>query len=684
MISFNLVDEAWVPVNMMNGNPELMSLNDVFHNARTIKSIEGDNPMQTAAITRLVLAILYRSVCELFLSQRQGDSDVELWGMLWNDKEDNLSRMSSEYLKTWHKRFELFDARRPFFQIANLEYSTTNENVKLNLERQSLGRIMPESDKISVFRKSAFDVKVDYAESARILVAYQSWSTTSTMSPVKGVYPEDEAAIPRLYPKGHKGWCSSIGVTTVVGRNLYETLLLNLVPSTLKESDKPFWEEKSARKVPVLFRKNDDGVPEMIQRKPKPEGPVQLFTWFAKSVMLIPENGKVVGAIASEHNSLGRSSDVPSARFHEVQSAWKENKGGEISALHFTHDSVWSDLPALLPQTGKGFIAPLNVTWCAKVTNLLGINLPVRVRIIGAKMDDKNQTFRGVIDKSIPISSISLLEDAEVSSKINDTSRLLNKMRYCYTVFAKDVLSISKKDPEDVDVKNFCLPVDDELNRVFRDMLSNINEGGHIFNAAVLKFKTAVTHHSMKVLVDVSPEELIGSWRTNDSGERVVASAAHARHKLLKKLEAIVPSAPQDAPQVDGGGILKWALSKSIPSDIFRSQNPSYAECVAYDVWSNNKKTVEGKKSHKNEKRKLDSFLAMASDHGMLFDSRVIDVFNNEIPSEEVMSRLVGVMVSRGLQIDFVTLSELIDARNNKEKLINVAEQLVDRASKLI
>lgn len=676
MPSFNLVSEPWIPVSLNSGHSDVVSLRDVFIKSAQIKSIECDNPLQTASVVRLVLAVMYRAVTPLFIEQKNHvkNADVALWKMLWDDDSGALSSIASTYLDEWQHRFDLFDSKRPFFQIPNLEYSS-KESGTYSSVKYSLGKMMPDADLISVFKNSDFAARVSYAESARILIAYHSWSTMAPLSPVVGMNPSDETAIARFYPKGHRGWCSSIGVTQLSGRNLYETLLLNLVPSQLKKSDMPFWEEKSGKKVPTMYEFDEESKrPVFKQRSAKPAGQVQLFVWFAKSVRLIAEDGMVTSAVSSENNSLSsKSSQVHMARHHETQTAWRESKTGEMAAYYLTEDSVWQNVPALLPRSKPGFQAPLNVTWAAKVSNLLGISLPVRVRIIGASTDDRVQVFRGVIDKSVSVESIARLSSASVVAQLEDDSaKMVSMVKSTYYGFVKDYLTAKYGEVDVTAMKSMMRSAEMDLDRSFLWMFRNISSNTSSTSAAIQMLASALGTHADEVSDTATAKELLGVWRTQN-GEKKLFSVASSRARLRRTLGL----ESMTGPDRELGSYVRWAIA----SDISVRSNAGDIASEVMKIWSSWKRRSDGSSTHAVEPRLFAFLDVLKNESGDAFDMRVSQMIasRDKMQAIENARSLAGVVIARGGSVDFGSLATLTDAVISGMHQRDIAELIVSR-----
>ena len=58
-ISFNLIDEPWIPC-ILDGTRVELGLRDVLAQAQQLREIRGDSPLETASLHRLLLAVLHR------------------------------------------------------------------------------------------------------------------------------------------------------------------------------------------------------------------------------------------------------------------------------------------------------------------------------------------------------------------------------------------------------------------------------------------------------------------------------------------------------------------------------------------------------------------------------------------------------------------------------------------------
>jgi CRISPR system Cascade subunit CasA len=110
-LSFNLVNEAWIPCILPSGERVELSLGEVFVRAHRIREIFDGSPLVTGALHRLLLVVLHR------VFGPPGDRE---WLELWREGSFDARKLGV-YWKTWRGRFDLFDSTHPFYQSTDPE-----------------------------------------------------------------------------------------------------------------------------------------------------------------------------------------------------------------------------------------------------------------------------------------------------------------------------------------------------------------------------------------------------------------------------------------------------------------------------------------------------------------------------------------------------------------------------------
>ncbi|MGW6454440.1 type I-E CRISPR-associated protein Cse1/CasA [Streptomyces sp. NPDC055078] len=339
---FNLVREPWLPVQRIeDGVVEEISLREVFARPAEFRSIVGDVPTQEMALLRLMLAVLYDAL--------QGPADIESWEELWEGGPEPFSAVL-EYLDEHADRFELFDAKRPFFQVPDLR--TGKDDIA------PLSRIVadvPTGSALFSMRRPGVE-RLSFAEAARWLVHAHAFDTSGIKSAMQG--DTERARAGKVYPLG-VGSLGHLGGVFAEGDTLRDSLLLNLIAfeSAYRdgdfgqriEEDKPVWR----REMPY-----GAGARSGTEGGPEPLGLRDLYTWQSRRVRLVPDGDSVTGVVLG----YGDPPVQQSPWLLEPMTAWRRSPVQEkkqrrplvyAPARHDPRRAAWRGLESLLPARGN-------------------------------------------------------------------------------------------------------------------------------------------------------------------------------------------------------------------------------------------------------------------------------------------------------------------------------------------
>lgn len=337
MPGFNLIDEPWIPCSVPAGGQQAYGLHGVLAAAHEIGEIDDPSPLVTIALYRLLLAVLHR----VFGPEAHGD-----WEALWSAGRFDAARLDG-YLAQWHDRFGLFDERHPFYQTPGLDLSTAGPVAKLTHELAS-GNNVTLFDHTTEARPASFTA----AQAARYLVAHQAFA-------VGGLVSYDL--------KEHKSATAAplvkMAVGLVRGRNLFQTLMLNMVryspgarePFPTRGDDRPAWERDE---------------PTVPGERPV-AGYLDLLTWQSRRIRLRGE-GLIDGSPAVSGVVIMKGAQFEAsyqAYEHETMAAFarpeKPKPGQEAPApIGFREDrAIWRDSLALLSLPGTGKQRPRVLDW---------------------------------------------------------------------------------------------------------------------------------------------------------------------------------------------------------------------------------------------------------------------------------------------------------------------------------
>jgi CRISPR system Cascade subunit CasA len=254
--TFDLTTQAWIPVRDQNGSGTLVSLETVLLNARNYERIEDASPLVTAALHRFLLAVLHRALEGPETAREAAD-----WFQNGFPDDKVLG-----YLERWRHRFDLFSQTEPFYQLAGLPLEgRTDHWSRLSAERGT-------GNTSFLFNEAKRDTKFTPSdtiaphEAARRLLEHQTFALGGL--------------IKRFITSAPGAPVATAAVVIVQGKNLLETLCLNLVPypKALQGHDLPIWEQR-----PLTVPDVQSGPSRAFT------GLTDRYAWFSRSIRFEPE-----------------------------------------------------------------------------------------------------------------------------------------------------------------------------------------------------------------------------------------------------------------------------------------------------------------------------------------------------------------------------------------------------------
>ncbi|KRM72127.1 crispr-associated protein [Lacticaseibacillus brantae DSM 23927] len=269
--------DPWINVIDNQSNQEVtVSLSTLFQNAQHYRQLAGEMQAQDLAILRLLLAIL-TTVYSRFNANGepydwltiqpdtmiatpdvdQGiyaeDAATELL-TTWDDlhQAQQFSDVVQDYLTTYQPRFDLF-GDQPFYQATTAGYDAAvpdDKKISLDNPKGTVGikqinrRISESGNSVALFspRSGATKDNLTLPELSRWLITYQNFTGVTDKTKIVAT---DKFSAPL-------GWLYSLNPIYAIGKNLFETLMLNLVllnPDSDAEDvyhpQQPVWEVSS-------------------------------------------------------------------------------------------------------------------------------------------------------------------------------------------------------------------------------------------------------------------------------------------------------------------------------------------------------------------------------------------------------------------------------------------------------
>ncbi|MDI6696786.1 MAG: type I-E CRISPR-associated protein Cse1/CasA [Anaerolineales bacterium] len=297
--SFDLIDQPWIPCVGLNQRTGELSLRQVFTHARRVRGLAGASPLETAALYRLLLAILHSAL--------RGPESATQWRDLWRAGTWDTPWLH-EYLDRWKHRFDLFDPQRPFYQVI--------EDRMAEKPALQLVHGMGTANELFEHESITEDRILNSRQAAITLLVAQAFGLGGLCHPQLKITLTNAP------------WTRGI-IFLVEGDNLFETLALNLLrysdgkPLPVIGEDLPAWEMDN----PFLPTRN------------QPRGYLDYLTWQNRKLLLVPEDGS--DGVIVRKIKIARGLDLD-----DVRDPWKQYTAKDKGWRHwvFQEDrSLWRD-----------------------------------------------------------------------------------------------------------------------------------------------------------------------------------------------------------------------------------------------------------------------------------------------------------------------------------------------------
>lgn len=427
---FNLLDEAWIPVRLLDGTIADVGLLELLRRTTDIADLACELPTQSIAIQRLVLAIAYRVA---------PPGDARDWARQWDDGAPT-ERMI-EYLERWRDRFYLFGGRFPFMQVADLR--TAKDSVS-GLEK--LIADVPNGEQFFTTRHGRALACIPPSEAARWLVHAQAYDPSGIRS---GAVGDSQVKGGKGYPIG-PSWCGHLGLVWLKGKDLDETLVLNLIPADAAglrgvESSNEWgacsWEaaepENAVRGDYSLL--DPSGTPRDVSIP-------RLLTWHSRRIRLVGDSSGVTGVVLAQGDKLAPQE----MRLYEPQSLWrystpqsKKFKTDVYMPRKFEAGrALWRNLPGTLPtvttvqgvdkQPKQEFLPSATLSFHYQLDNaLIEATYPkvMRIQAVGVTYGPQEATFDDIYSDELTLSvAVMRVEREDLSAEIDRQVRLTEEV----------------------------------------------------------------------------------------------------------------------------------------------------------------------------------------------------------------------------------------------------------------
>ena len=427
---FNLLDEPWIPVRLLDGTIADVGLLELLRRTTDIADLACELPTQSIAIQRLVLAVAYRVATP---------RDTRDWVRQWEDGAPTEQMI--EYLERWRDRFYLFGGRFPFMQVADLR--TAKDSVS-GLEK--LIADVPNGEQFFTTRHGRALACIPPSEAARWLVHAQAYDPSGIRS---GAVGDSQVKGGKGYPTG-PSWCGHLGLVWLKGKDLDETLVLNLIPADAAglrgvESSTEWgacsWEaaepENAVRGDYSLL--DPSGTPRDVSIP-------RLLTWHSRRIRLVGDSSGVTGVVLAQGDKLAPQE----MRLYEPQSLWrystpqsKKFKTDVYMPRKFEAGrALWRNLPGTLPtvttvqgvdkQPKQEFLPSATLSFHYQLDNaLIEATYPkvMRIQAVGVTYGPQEATFDDIYSDELTLSvAVMRVEREDLSAEIDRQVRLTEEV----------------------------------------------------------------------------------------------------------------------------------------------------------------------------------------------------------------------------------------------------------------
>ena len=423
---YNLLDEPWIPVRLVDGTITDVGLLELLRRTTDIADLACELPTQSIAIQRLILAIAYRVATP---------RDARDWARQWDDGAPTEQMI--EYLEQWRDRFCLFGGRFPFMQVADLR---TAKDAVSGLEK--LIADVPNGEQFFTTRHGRALACIPPSEAARWLVHAQAYDPSGIRS---GAVGDSQVKGGKGYPIG-PAWCGHLGLVWLKGQDLDETLVLNLIPAStaaLRGVDSSTewgacsWEvsepETSVRGDYSLL--DPAGTPRELSIP-------RLLTWHSRRIRLVGDSSGVAGVVLAQGDKLAPQE----MRLYEPQSLWrystpqsKKFKTDVYMPRKFEAGrALWRNLPGTLPtvitvqgvdkQPKQEFLPSATLSFHYQLDNAsIQTSYPkvMRIQAVGVTYGPQESTFEDIYSDELTLSvAVMRVEREDLSAEIDRQVRL--------------------------------------------------------------------------------------------------------------------------------------------------------------------------------------------------------------------------------------------------------------------
>lgn len=466
MKSFNLISQPWIKVLTDDGIEKEISLTELFVNAKQYRQLSGELKSQNLAILRLFLAILTRVYSNVDDSEEQL---LDKWTTLYEQK--SFTDDIQKYLNKYQDKFDFF-GKYPFYQVTrevydqNVDVKKQVKNGKGTVSLKQLNRSISESNNTpAIFSPKSESQKdtMSVAELVRWVITYQNYTGVTDKTKILS---KEKFSV-------SQGWLYGLNSFYVQGKNLFETLMLNLVLNDTEHQQIPVWEYDI-----------QDYLNERIKAK-RPDNISGLYTLWSRVLHIEwKDNMPTIFTAGLPKVSSDNAFDL------EPMTIWKENKKDHVLRPAIKSKSnldvaMWRNFGEYLrisSSSSKINRAPGLIEWIKKLdkNNLINSNNDLDLISVGL-ISDGNATSQAPYAEYYDDMRLKINVIFDNNSKLADNwttniegtielTQLIGKDVWIYANKIADLMGITDSSYASKQTNNFY----DTLNLPFYDWLASL------------------------------------------------------------------------------------------------------------------------------------------------------------------------------------------------------------------
>ncbi len=371
---FNVSDEPFIPVETIDENFREVSLENTLLNSQNYLRLASETPPLNAALLRPMLGIVHWEIYHYAADGQKEDAQtarqlLERWEEIWQEGYLPQEPIKA-YFREHYDDFWLFDPKKPFMQANIAEKGTEYPAAKL------IQDCLQSSNKTRLFNQRAGDLKntVSYPEAARYLLGTIAYDDTSAKSSVRGL--ESPGA----------GWLGRLGQIYAVGKNLFQTLMLNCVlikeNGTLWPDDQFSWDAD-----PKRWTERHHVV--------SPDDFGSYMTWRSRLIKLhrSPQgNGTVDGFNLLGGEFFDKENNLEPFTIWAAKKGKKDEPASFTPRRHSDSRQLWRDFQILMKDSDKDVREPGIISWLKRLErdDLLPYDYPIRIEAPYVTYGDKD------------------------------------------------------------------------------------------------------------------------------------------------------------------------------------------------------------------------------------------------------------------------------------------------------